>query len=68
MKTIKFILLINTLLWSQSAIQIISPEPGEEVAGQSILIAASFYNLENLNINNVQISLDEKNNYDFSIR
>ncbi|SVE44271.1 uncharacterized protein METZ01_LOCUS497125, partial [marine metagenome] len=60
MKRILTHFMVLTGLWSQTAVQIMSPEPDEQVPGNNILIAASFYGLEGLNVDNIQLSIDEE--------
>ena len=60
MKRILTYFMVLTGLWSQTAVQIMSPEPDEQVTGNNILIAASFYGLEGLNVDNIQLSIDEE--------
>ncbi|MFQ6677199.1 MAG: hypothetical protein ACE5D0_02660 [Fidelibacterota bacterium] len=61
MKYVRIILILFSTLWSQPSVLIISPEPDEEVLADNILIAASFYNLENISPDNIQLILDDKN-------
>ena len=60
MKRILTHFMVLTGLWSQTAVQIMSPEPDEQVPGNNILIAASFYGLEGLIVDNIQLSIDEE--------
>ncbi len=61
MKYLKIILILFSTLWSQSSVLIISPEPDEEVTDENILIAASFYNMTDINPESIQLVLDDKN-------
>ena len=57
-KIIIYLVMLTAILWSQSGVLIMSPNPGEEISGNDILIAVSFYRMNGVNPGDIQLTLD----------
>ena len=57
-KIIIYLVMLTAILWSQSGVLIMSPNPGEEISGNDILIAVSFYLMSGVNPGEIQLTLD----------
>ena len=57
-KIIINLVMLTAILWSQSGVLIMSPNPGEEISGNDILIAVSFYLMSGVNPGDIQLTLD----------
>ena len=57
-KIIIYLVMLTAFLWSQSGVLIMSPNPGEEISGNDILIAVSFYRMNGVNPGDIKLTLD----------
>ena len=57
-KIIIYLVMLTAILWSQSEVLIMSPNPGEEISGNDILIAVSFYRMNGVNPGDIKLTLD----------
>ena len=57
-KIIIYLVMLTAILWSQSGVLIMSPNPGEEISGNDILIAVSFYRMNGVNPGDIKLTLD----------
>ena len=57
-KIIICLVMLTAILWSQSGVLIMSPNPGEEISGNDILIAVSFYRMNGVNPGDIKLTLD----------
>ncbi|HJM33870.1 MAG TPA: hypothetical protein QF697_04770 [Candidatus Marinimicrobia bacterium] len=57
-KIIIYLVMLTAILWSQSGVLIMSPNPGEEISSNDILIAVSFYRMNGVNPGDIKLTLD----------
>ena len=57
-KIIIYLVMLTATLWSQSGVLIMSPNPGEEISSNDILIAVSFYRMNGVNPGDIKLTLD----------
>lgn len=53
-----YLYFLSSIIFGQSGILIMSPEPNSEISGENFLIAASLFGISNIDLNSISLSLD----------
>ena len=53
-----YLYFLSSIILGQSEILIMSPEPGSEISGEDVLIAASLFGISSVDLNSISLVLD----------
>ena len=53
-----YLYFLSSIIFGQSGILIMSPDPGSEISGEDVLIAASLFGISSVDLNSISLVLD----------